>query len=79
MIISEDQNVTVSTEQVEDTEIREVEEFVLPSTVQIGDLFRNSGLEYVGGLTLDPQKVSNYNTTYDKYFVFGVITNMRNF
>jgi hypothetical protein len=68
---SEDQKVTVPTEQTDDTEVREVDEFVLPSTVQIGDLFRNSGLEYIGGLTLDPQKVSNYNTTYDKYFVFG--------
>lgn len=68
---AEDQKVTVPTEQTDDTEIREVEEFVLPSTVQIGDLFRNSGLEYVGGLTLDPQKASSYNTTYDKYFAFG--------
>ena len=57
--------------QTEEMEVVEVEEFILPSTVQIGDLFRNSGLKYVSGLTLDPQKGSNYNTTFDKYFAFG--------
>ena len=66
-----EQNEDVATEQAQDMEVREVEEFILPSTVQIGDLFRNSGLEYVGGLTLDPQKVTSYNTTFDKYFAFG--------
>lgn len=62
---------TTTTEQVEEMEVVETEEFVLPSTVQIGDLFRNSGLEYVSGLTLDPTKASSYNTTFDKYFAFG--------
>ena len=61
----------VETEQVETQEVEVEEEFVLPSTVQIGDLFRNSGLEYVSGLTLDPQKSTTYNTTFDKYFAFG--------
>lgn len=59
-------------ESQESLEVQETEEFILPSTVQIGDLFRNSGLEYVSGLTLDPEKASNYNTSYDKYFAFGV-------
>ena len=67
----EEQKEDVATEQSQDMEVREVEEFILPSTVQIGDLFRNSGLEYVGGLTLDPQKSTSYNTTFDKYFAFG--------
>ena len=62
---------TVETVEVVETEVVESEEFILPSTVQIGDLFRNSGLEYVSGLTLDPKNVSNYNTTFDKYFAFG--------
>lgn len=58
--------------QVEETqEVEVTEEFVLPSTVQIGDLFRNSGLTYVNGFTLDPAKASSYNTTFDKYFAFG--------
>ncbi|MGB0805056.1 MAG: hypothetical protein ACPGRC_00110 [Salibacteraceae bacterium] len=57
--------------QDEAEEVKVVEEFILPSTVQIGDLFRNSGLEYVSGLTLDAQKSTSYNTTFDKYFAFG--------
>lgn len=56
---------------VMEQEVQETEEFVLPSTVQIGDLFRNSGLTYVNGYTLDPAKSSTYNTTFDKYFAFG--------
>lgn len=59
------------TQQEEVQEVEVTEEFILPSTVQIGDLFRNSGLEYVSGLTLDPQKSTSYNTTFDKYFAFG--------
>jgi hypothetical protein len=66
---SENVPTELAHEEVQDVEV--VEEFVLPSTVQIGDLFRNSGLEYVSGLTLDPQKSSTYNTTFDKYFAFG--------
>ncbi len=56
-------------EQTQEVEV--TEEFILPSTVQIGDLFRNSGLTYVSGFTLDPAKASSYNTTFDKYFAFG--------
>ena len=62
------ENVDQANQQV----VEEEEELVLPSTVQLGDLFRNSGLEYVSGLTLDPNKSSTYNTTFDKYFSFGV-------
>lgn len=67
----ESTNAETVVEQPQDMEVQISEEFVLPSTVQIGDLFRNSGLEYVDGLTLDPQKSSSYNTTFDKYFAFG--------
>lgn len=69
---SETSNDTDQAADVEVMEVTETVEFLLPSTVQIGDLFRNSGLEYVSGLTLDPARASNYNTTYDKYFAFGV-------
>ena len=62
---------TIENVEVVEVEVVESEEFILPSTVQIGDLFRNSGLEYVSGLTLDPKNASNYNTTFDKYFAFG--------
>lgn len=48
------------------------EDFVLPSTVQIGELFRSSGLKYADGVTLDPTHVENFNSTYSKYLGFGV-------
>lgn len=66
-----EEKVDVVETSVQDVEVQSEEEFILPSTVQIGDLFRNSGLEYVDGLALDPQRASNYNTTFDKYFAFG--------
>lgn len=65
------ENTAAEAPQEEVQKVETEEEFVLPSTVQIGDLFRNSGLEYVSGLTLDPQKSTSYNTTFDKYFAFG--------
>ncbi len=70
---SEPQEKVADTKEVEEVvqEVEETEYFVLPSTVQIGDLFRNSGLTYVNGYTLDPAKSSTYNTTFDKYFAFG--------
>jgi len=68
---NKEDKVGVVESDVQGVEVQTEEEFILPSTVQIGDLFRNSGLEYVDGLALDPQKVSSYNTTFDKYFAFG--------
>ncbi|MFT4753068.1 MAG: hypothetical protein ACI85Q_000604 [Salibacteraceae bacterium] len=65
------EDIAVETEQENVVKVEETEEFVLPSTLQIGDLFRNSGLQYVSGLTLDPNKSTTYNTTFDKYFAFG--------
>jgi hypothetical protein len=58
-------------QMLETQEVEVTEEFILPSTVQIGDLFRNSGLVYVSGFTLDPAQATSYNTTFDKYFAFG--------
>ena len=68
---SDDKPVIIESD-IQGIEVQSVEEFILPSTVQIGDLFRNSGLEYVDGLALDPMRASSYNTTFDKYFAFGV-------
>lgn len=66
-----EEKVGVVESSVQGVEVQSEEEFILPSTVQIGDLFRNSGLKYVDGLALDPQRASSYNTTFDKYFAFG--------
>lgn len=66
-----DNNVEIES-SAQGVEVQTDEEFILPSTIQIGDLFRNSGLEFVSGVALDPSMAGTYNTTYDKYFALGV-------
>lgn len=63
-------NSDASETKIEKVELEE--DFVLPSTVQIGELFRNSGLQYASGITLDPKNAQNFNSTFSKYLGFGV-------
>jgi len=47
-------------------------DYVLPSPLQIAELFKNSGLTYIGDLTSPKEKVDNFNSKYDQKLNFGV-------
>lgn len=58
-------------EVVEDITTEEVT-FMLPSPLQIVSLFKNAGLEYVGGLTNSKDNINNYNAKTGQKLNFGV-------
>ena len=47
-------------------------DYVLPSPLQIAQLFKNAGLTYVGDLTNSSDKADNYNSKYDQKLNYGV-------
>ncbi|HRN41777.1 MAG: hypothetical protein KF732_00120 [Flavobacteriales bacterium] len=68
-------NDTEETEEVtEEVTISAEEEvsYVLPSPLQIVNLFKNAGLEYVGGLTNAKENVNNYNAKTGQKINFGI-------
>ncbi len=60
----------ITEEVVEDTSNKV--EYILPSPLQIAELFKNSGLTYIGDLTNNVGKAENYNSKYDQKLNFGV-------
>ena len=46
--------------------------YILPSPLQIAELFKNAGLTYIGDLTNSIEKVDNYNSKYDQKLNYGV-------
>ena len=60
----------ITEEVVEDTSDKV--EYILPSPLQIAELFKNSGLTYIGDLTNNVGKAENYNSKYDQKLNFGV-------
>ena len=62
---TEDTTVTHDTAEVRS-------HFVLPSTVQVGQIFQNAGLNYVPSVTNDPKSASIYNTKVDRLLNYGV-------
>lgn len=60
---------------VEEVVIETVEDditYMLPSPLQVVSLFKNAGLEYVGGITNPKENVNNYNSKYNQKLNFGV-------
>tara|TARA_B100000809_G_scaffold76741_2_gene74532 strand:- start:4498 stop:5343 length:846 start_codon:yes stop_codon:yes gene_type:complete len=47
-------------------------DYILPSPLQIAQLFKNAGLTYVGDLTNSSEKADNYNSKYDQKLNYGV-------
>lgn len=47
-------------------------DYVLPSPLQIAELFKNAGLTYIGDLTNSSEKADNYNSKYDQKLNYGV-------
>ncbi|PCJ28318.1 MAG: hypothetical protein COA97_01415 [Flavobacteriales bacterium] len=61
----------VTTEEVTDDNTDQMD-YVLPSPLQIAELFKSAGLTYVGDLTNSKDNADNYNTKYDQKLNFGV-------
>ncbi len=69
-----------STETTEETPVEEVVietieddvTYMLPSPLQVVSLFKNAGLEYIGGITNPKENVNNYNSKYNQKLNFGV-------
>lgn len=60
---------------VEEVVIETIEDdvtYMLPSPLQVVSLFKNAGLEYVGGITNPKENVNNYNSKYNQKLNFGV-------
>jgi hypothetical protein len=71
---SADDVATEAIESVENVDMEEEPDFLIPSALQISTIFQNSGLTYVEGLTNDPANVSNYVSKYSKMLNFGSYT-----
>ncbi|MCB0409984.1 MAG: hypothetical protein KDD29_07170 [Flavobacteriales bacterium] len=63
---------TVEEVEIETDNMTEEVTYMLPSPLQIVSLFKNAGLEYVGGLTNPKENVNNYNSKYNQKLNFGV-------
>lgn len=59
---------------VEDTieDVSNQMEYILPSPLQIAELFKSAGLTYIGDLTNSIDKADNYNSKYDQKLNFGI-------
>lgn len=66
------QNIDSTTVENDETTTEESMSYLLPSPLQIAELFKNSGLTYIGDLTNSTQSVENYNTKYAQKLNFGV-------
>lgn len=57
-------------DEASDTEVES--KFVIPGSVQVGEMFKKAGLKYVKGIGNDPENVSKYNTKSEKLLNYGV-------
>lgn len=74
---STNENVSINEEQEDVKEQNEAinEEsltYMLPSPLQIAEIFKNSGLNFVGDLTNSKEKIASYNTKYSQKLNFGI-------
>jgi len=72
---SNNEKVTSEEEVVEEVEVATEEEsmsYLLPSPLQIAEIFKNSGLTYIGDLTNSTDLAASYNTKYSQKLNFGV-------
>lgn len=59
-------------EEVAEISTEPTVEYLLPSPLQIADLFKRSGLTYIGDLTSPVENVERLNTKYDQKLNFGI-------
>ena len=58
-------------EEITDSDIDQID-YILPSPLQIAELFKNAGLTYVSDLTNSHENVNNYNSKYDQKLNYGI-------
>lgn len=63
--------VIASEEEVAEENVNQID-YVLPSPLQIAELFKRAGLTYIGDITNSPENIDNYNTKYDQKLNYGV-------
>jgi hypothetical protein len=66
--IAEEENIA---EETIESDIDEID-YILPSPLQIAELFKNAGLTYVGDLTNSHENVNTYNSKYDQKLNYGI-------
>lgn len=66
------QNIDSTSVENDETTTEESMSYLLPSPLQIAELFKNSGLTYIGDLTSSTKNAENYNTKYAQKLNFGV-------
>ncbi|MDF1675243.1 MAG: hypothetical protein P1U44_05940 [Vicingaceae bacterium] len=74
---SNNENATVEaveeiTEEVDEVLEEESMSYLLPSPLQIAEIFKNSGLTYIGDLTSPTELAATYNTKYSQKLNFGI-------
>lgn len=60
------------TEEVDEVLEEESMSYLLPSPLQIAEIFKNSGLTYIGDLTSPTELATSYNTKYSQKLNFGI-------
>lgn len=65
------EEVVITEEVVTEEETAQID-YVLPSPLQIAELFKRAGLTYIGDVTNAPESVDNYTTKYDQKLNYGV-------
>ncbi len=58
-------------EEIVNEEMDQID-YVLPSPLQIAELFKSAGLSYIGDLTNPKEKAEIYNSKYDQKLNFGI-------
>ncbi|HBH07540.1 MAG TPA: hypothetical protein DDX92_13155 [Flavobacteriales bacterium] len=72
---SSGENKSVKEDNAVDEGVEEIatqSELAIPSVVYLGEIFRKSGLQYINGITLDPDRVSDFNTSLKRNLALGV-------
>jgi hypothetical protein len=67
-----EEDIITESEEFDDEDLTDKVEYLLPSPLQIAELFKSAGLTYIGDLTSSKDKVESFNSKYDQKLNFGV-------
>ena len=69
---NQDEKTEEVTEIIAETDSTNQTEYILPSPLQIAELFKSAGLTYIGDITSPKAKVETFNSKNDQKLNFGV-------
>ncbi len=69
---NQDEKIEEVTEEITDIDSTNQTEYILPSPLQIAELFKSAGLTYIGDITSPKAKVETFNSKNDQKLNFGV-------